>query len=177
MKKTDLRYDIQHGHCQITKQTPVPRNEIEAIEINFAGLVDEIEPVNKDIGPIERLYHLRSNIRRKTGDHDIQEDDWNTKLISAVHMGCVMGWDDKGTKRAMKHFALATINEIVCGKTTPLSYREAKSLPEWEAWKESMEKEFRALQDMGVFELVKRTDLPKKSRVVKTKWIYKIKQI
>ena len=91
-------------------------------------------------------------------------------------MGCVMGWDDKGTKRAMKHFALATINEIVCGKTTPLSYREAKSLPEWEAWKESMEKEFRALQDMGVFELVKRTDLPKKSRVVKTKWISKIKQ-
>ena len=176
MKKTDLRYDIQHGHCQITKQTPVPQNEIEAIEINFAGLVDEIEPVNKDIGPIERLYHLRSKIRRKTGDHDIQEDDWNTKLISAVHMGCVMGWDDKGTKRAMKHFALATINEIVCGKTTPLSYREAKSLPEWEAWKESMEKEFRALQDMGVFELVKRTDLPKKSRVVKTKWIYKIKQ-
>ena len=91
-------------------------------------------------------------------------------------MGCIMGWDDKGTKRAMKHFALATINEIVCGKTTPLSYREAKSLPEWETWKESMEKEFRALQDMGVFELVKRTDLPKKSRVVKTKWIYKIKQ-
>ena len=39
-----------------------------------------------------------------------------------------------------------------------------------------MEKEFRALQDMGVFELVKRTDLPKKSRVVKTKWTYKIKQ-
>lgn len=39
-----------------------------------------------------------------------------------------------------------------------------------------MAKEFKALQDMGVFELVKRTDLPKKSRVVKTKWIYKIKQ-
>ena len=63
MKKTDLRYDIQHGHCRITKQTPAPQNEIGAIEINFAGLVDEIDTVNKDIGPIERLYHLRSNMR------------------------------------------------------------------------------------------------------------------
>ena len=39
-----------------------------------------------------------------------------------------------------------------------------------------MTKEFKALQDMGVFELVKRNDLPKGSRVVKTKWVYKIKQ-
>ena len=39
-----------------------------------------------------------------------------------------------------------------------------------------MVKEFKALQEMGVFELVKRTDLPKRARVVKTKWVYKIKQ-
>ncbi len=39
-----------------------------------------------------------------------------------------------------------------------------------------MIKEFKALQEMNVFELVKRADLPKKARVVKTKWVYKIKQ-
>ena len=87
-----------------------------------------------------------------------------------------MGWDDKGTKSAIQEFALATLNEIVCGKTTPLTIHEAKSLPEWELWKASMVKEFKALQDMGVFELVKRTDLPKGSKVVKTKWVYKLKQ-
>ena len=39
-----------------------------------------------------------------------------------------------------------------------------------------MTKEFKSLQDMGVFELIKRSDLPRNSKVVKTKWIYKIKQ-
>ena len=72
--------------------------------------------------------------------------------------------------------AMATINEIVCGKTTPLTMNEAKRSPEWELWLESMKKEFNALQEMGVFGLVKRKDLPKKARVVKTKWVYKIKQ-
>ena len=55
-------------------------------------------------------------------------------------------------------------NEIVCGKTTPLTMNEAKRLPEWKLWLESMKKEFTALQEMGVFELVKRKDLPKKLR-------------
>ena len=76
----------------------------------------------------------------------------------------------------MQEFALATLNEIVCGKITPLTIHEAKALPEWELWKASMVKEFKALKDMGVFELVKRTDLPKGSKVVKTKWVYKLKQ-
>ena len=58
MKKTDLRYDIQHGHCRITKQTPVPQNEVETIEINFAGLVDEIDPVKKCLKTIGRWYTL-----------------------------------------------------------------------------------------------------------------------
>ena len=34
-----------------------------------------------------------------------------------------------------------------------------------------MAKEFKALRDIGVFELVKRQDLPKGTKVVKTKWI------
>ena len=49
----------------------------------------------------------------KTGQ--ITENDWNTKLISAVHMGCVMGWDNKGTNQAINDFALATVNEVMCG--------------------------------------------------------------
>ena len=82
-----------------------------------------------------------------------------------------MGWDDKNTKKAIRNFALITINEIVCGTTTPLTLKEAQELLEWETWKASMDKEFKALNDMGVFELVKRKDLPRKAKVVKTKWI------
>ena len=179
MLNGDLLYDVQKGLCRLIKpktQATIPietTDELEAIEINFAGLIDEISPVNPKVGPIERLYQLRSQIRN---DSKIEENDWNSKLVEAAHMGCTMGWDDKGTKGAIQQFALATINEIVCGKKTPLTLQEAKSLPEWETWKESMAKEFKALRDMGVFELVKRQDLPKGTKIVKTKWIYKIKQ-
>ena len=82
-----------------------------------------------------------------------------------------MGWNDKNTKKAIRNFALITINEIVCGKTTPPTLKEAQELPEWETWKASMEKEFKALHDMGVVELVKRNDLPRKAKIVKTKRI------
>ena len=45
---------------------------------------------------------------------------------------------------------------MVCGKVTPLTTKEAKSLPEWPLWIESMNKEVTALRDLGVFELVPR---------------------
>ena len=180
MSRGDLRFDVMRGICKLVKpEIPKipnePQYELEAIEINFAGLTDSgvIKPIDHKIGPIERLYDLRSSIR---GTQNIQPGDWNSKLISAVHMGCAMGWEDKGTIEAINEFALSTINEIICGKVTPLTLREAKSLPEWETWKSSMTKEFKSLQDMGVFELIKRSDLPRNSKVVKTKWIYKIKQ-
>ena len=150
MDRGDLKYDLMHGHCKLIpprkeqgKESNVPNSELEDIEINIANLIEEIKPVNNEIGPIERIYDFRAQMN-KTGQ--ITENDWNTKLISAVHMGCVMGWDNKGTNQAINDFALATVNEVICGKTTPLSMREAKALPEWKTWKESMAKEFTALQ-------------------------------
>ena len=179
MLRGDLKYDVVRGICELVKPLlPMPtitneQNELEAIEAHITGLQEDIPAINPKIGPIERLYDLRSGIRK---GENITEGDWNSKLINAAHMACVMGWDDKGTQNALQEFALSTINEIVSGKTTPITMSEAKSLPEWELWLASMKKEFKALQDMGVFELVKRRDIPKKSRVVKTKWVYKIKQ-
>ena len=75
-----------------------------------------------------------------------------------------MGWDDKGTLNASNEFALSTNDEVICGKITPLTLHEAQELPEWAIWKECMVKEFSALQEMGVFQLVKRTNLPKRAR-------------
>ena len=178
MHRDDLRFDVVRGICKLIEpRLPIPavvndKNELEAIEAHISTLQEDITPINPTIGPIERLYDLRSGVRT---NETITEGDWNSKLTNAAHMACVMGWDDKGTQNVMQEFALSTINEIVCGKTTPLTMSEAKRLPEWESWMASMTKEFKALQDMGVFELVKRSDLPKRSRVVKTKWVYKIK--
>ena len=103
-------------------------------------------------------------------------DSWKANLVNTLHMACVMGWHDVRTENALNEFALSTINEVICGKITPLTLAEAKELPEWNTWKESMIKEFKALQDMNVFELVRRSDVPPKARIVKTKWVYKIKQ-
>ena len=97
--------------------------ELEFIELNFAGLIEQTTPVNNKIGPIERLYDLRARIRK---GGKITDGDWNSKLIKAAHQGCVMGWNDKNTKKAIRNFALITINEIVCGKTTPLTLKEAQ---------------------------------------------------
>ena len=182
----DLVYDIQRGICKLVKPQQQAENpakgdtgvvedvdHIEAIEASIACLSEVIKSANEDVGPIERLYDLRT---RMENEKDIEPDSWKAKLISTLHMACVMGWDDKGTQQAMNEFALSTINEVICGKITPLTLSEAKALPEWTTWKESMVKEFKALREMGVFELVKRTDLPKRARVVKTKWVYKIKQ-
>ena len=121
MLKGDLKYDVMRGLCKLVRPNVTESiemsnddmGELELIELNFAGLIEQTTPVNNKIGPIERLYDLRARIRK--GDK-ITDGDWNSKLIKAAHQGCVMGWNDKNTKKAIRNFALITINEIVCGK-------------------------------------------------------------
>ena len=142
MKASDFVYDIQHGICRVVapeqKQSPNKAevdhsniedvDHIEAIEASIACLSEVIQPASKDIGPIERLYDLRT---RMDNSKDIEHDSWKAKLIATLHMACVMGWHDKGTAQALEEFALSTINEVICGKITPLNLNEAKQLPEW----------------------------------------------
>jgi len=62
----------------------------------------------------------------------------------------------------------STLSEVA--KThEPRSYNEAKTDPEW---RESMQKEFQSLLDNGTWEL---QELPPGRKVIKTKWVYKIK--
>ena len=74
-----------------------------------------------------------------------------------------MGWNDRTTKHALDEFALMSINEVVCGKVTPLTIKQAKELPEWNLWLQSMRTELDALKKMGTFELVKRAEVPEKA--------------
>ena len=64
----------------------------------------------------------------------------------------------------------------MCGKITPLTTNEAKSLPEWTQWLESMDREVTALRDMGVFELIPRRDVPNGKRVIKTRFVYRLEE-
>ena len=114
--------------------------------------------------------------RRITDNSDIDDGCWKQKLVETAHLGQVMGWDDPTTARALNDFALLSINEVVCGKVTPLNVDEARQLPEWDEWVASMKAELKSLYDMGTFELVRRDDVPARSRIIKTKFVYKIKQ-
>ena len=110
------------------------------------------------------LYDLRHSIRR---DRKFLVAYWNSKPISAEHMGFDTAWKDKGTNEAINELALPPIHEIICGKVNPLTLTKAKAFPEWETWKSYMNKEFTSLQDKGIFELIKRSDLPRNSNLSK----------
>lgn len=63
-------------------------------------------------------------------------------------------------------FAFLTLNQ------EPKSLEEAKNQDEWPLWKEAMDEEIRALEKNETWSLVTK---PKGARLIKTKWVYKIK--
>ena len=73
MKSIDLRFDVLvvRGLCELIKpELPIPaivneQNELESIEANIAALQEEVLTPNHKIGPIERLYDLRTGMRQK----------------------------------------------------------------------------------------------------------------
>ena len=112
MRGEDLVYDIQRGICKLVKPQQQAENpakgdtgivedvdHIEAIEASIACLSEVIKSANEDVGPIERLYDLRTRMEK---EKDIELGSWKAKLISTLHMACVMGWDDKGTQQAIR---------------------------------------------------------------------------
>ena len=189
----DLHYDIVHGICKLQlanrgSGTPAEARgsgstELENIEALVAGLVDESTPSTRSEGIIERLYGYRSKLsldkqKMLHGNEHFKIDDgtWQQKLVETAHLGTVMGWNDPTTVRALDEFALMSVNEVVCGKVTPLTMKQARELPEWDQWRDSMRSELKSLHDMGTFELVQRNQVPRKHRIIKTKFVYKIKQ-
>ena len=63
-------------------------------------------------------------------DFKIGDGTWQQKLVETAHLGTVMGWNDPTTVRALDEFALMSVNEVVCGKVTPLTMKQARELPE-----------------------------------------------
>ena len=58
---------------------------------------------------------------------------------------------------------------------TPATYREAMSSPDASRWKAGMDKEMSACEALRVWDLVPRTSVPVGNRILKPKWVYRIK--
>ena len=178
MKHDDFISDVAKGICtfynHITddistsafNMAPTDRTNLTTFNNKFND-----SPTNNP-NIIQRLYELRTRENLSS----IKDKSWHQNLIALAHVACVSGTSRPEYVNALNVFALNTINEVVCGKITPLTTKEAKSLPEWPLWIESMNKEVTALRDLGVFELVPRRDVPSGKKVVKTRFVYKIKQ-
>ena len=58
--------------------------------------------------------------------------------------------------------------------TVPESYQQAIKLPEAEPWKEAAQKEIKSLQDLKVYTLVPRSNVPNGQNVIGSKWVFKV---
>ena len=178
MSAADLLHDTARGICNyyITEDATCP----PTIQLADSSKHDYFEFCNAHLmngshsNIVQRLYELRTGHAHE--DHMIDDASWHQRLVKLAHVACVSGESKPEYKRALDSFALQTINEVVCGKITPLNTKEAKTLPEWNDWLDSMHKEVQALRDMGVFELVPRSQVPDGKKVIKTRFVYKIKQ-
>ena len=68
-------------------------DQIEAIEASIACLPEVLPMANDEIGPIERLYDLRT---RMSNGKEVAQDSWKANLVNTLHMAYVMGWETLG---------------------------------------------------------------------------------
>ena len=78
-------------------------------------------------------------------------------------------------------YAYAASNTQLNGRSStgtikiPDNYNEAMRLPEAHLWKAAMEKELKSHQDLNVYKLVRKSDVPEGKNVIGSKWVFKLK--
>ena len=60
-------------------------------------------------------------------------------------------------------------------KTIPNTFKEAMRLPETNMWKAASDKEMKSLQDLKVYTLIPRSEVPLGQKVIGSRWVYKVK--
>ena len=123
-----------------------------------------------------------------------QDNSVNTSSDSSAHES-VIGRDESGTGRDETEISsnnelpnlIADIAKIATTKSTDLvpKYVEPKTFIEaWfhpdefqrNKWREAIRKEYRDMDTRVVWKIIKRSMIPKDRRVVKSKWVFKIKR-
>ena len=74
--------------------------------------------------------------------------------------------------------SLAAVESIIKAKDVmePKTYREAMSCADAEEWKQSIETEVNTLLANNTFEVMNKADIPDGRRLVKSKWVFKVKR-
>ena len=125
------------------------------------------------IGEVRRSA---ARIRKEIQDTIEAKDRSNVHRLSKLAHACVItGTNNPQLNAASDEFAMAAMQEVVCGKITPETMEEAKSLPEWPQWKAALQKEMEALFKMGTFEYCRREDMAPGKKTVRCKWVWKLK--
>jgi hypothetical protein len=73
--------------------------------------------------------------------------------------------------------AFAGAEESLATGVEPTNYKQAMKLPSDEKlqWQKAMHKEFKNMEEKGVWKIVKRTDVPYNRRLIGNRWVYKLK--
>ena len=72
-------------------------------------------------------------------------------------------------------FRIQTGTMTVFGVYEPGSYKDAITCPDADKWRDSMDLEYKALIRLEAFEIVDKSEVPKGSKVISSKWVFKVK--
>lgn len=108
------------------------------------------------------------------------EDDNPAAASSQVHMAMSamrrMQSNDDRLQQDDGHVVHAvTAGVSLLEEQTPQSFRAAMASPDAPQWRAAMDKEIQSCEDLKVWDLLRRTDLPAGANVLPPKWVYKIK--
>ena len=82
------------------------------------------------------------------------------------------------TTKAACAISLSAVESVIKAKEVfePSTYKEAMECPDAEEWVESIDTEMKTLLANNTFEVVDKADVPKGRRIVKSKWVFKVKK-
>jgi hypothetical protein len=67
-------------------------------------------------------------------------------------------------------------NAFASMENEPITYKEATQRPDSKRWYAAIKKEIKSLFDAGTWTLIERVTVPYNHRVLKSKWVYKLKR-
>jgi hypothetical protein len=67
-------------------------------------------------------------------------------------------------------------NVFASMENEPLTYAEAMKRPDWQQWCNAMTKEVKILVKAGTWRRIKRAAVPRNHRILRGKWVFKIKK-
>jgi hypothetical protein len=116
-------------------------------------------------------------------EHDSESDDESDDQSGSrpqVHMAMsamrsIQSVNDRLHQNESHVVHAVTAGVSLLEEQTPQTYRAAMASPDAPKWRAAMDKEMASCEDLKVWTLVRRTDLPAGANVLPPKWVFKIK--